>query len=81
MACYIWKLFVNLDNFIVRITSYNVCYTKLLRIEAGMNPQALKNILGHQNLSITMDLYSKVQDKMREAEMDKLNDIFKISYT
>jgi len=78
----IYNEIIKVDKKFPYITCHCLRHTFATRaIEAGMNPQALKNILGHQNLSITMDLYSKVQDKMREAEMDKLNDIFKISYT
>lgn len=41
-------------------------------IEQGGNPQTLKTILGHKNLSITMDLYSHVLPNTKQKEMDLL---------
>lgn len=37
-------------------------------IEKGMPPQVLKTILGHSNLSMTMDLYSHV---LPDTKMDE----------
>jgi integrase len=45
-------------------------------IENGINPQNLKNLLGHSTLAITMDLYSHVQDDTKATEMEKLNGVF-----
>ena len=45
-------------------------------IEAGMKPQTLKTILGHSNLSMTMDLYSHVLPDTKAAEMEKLASMF-----
>lgn len=45
-------------------------------IEAGMNPQTLKAILGHASLSMTMDLYSHVMPDTKAAEMELLNNVF-----
>lgn len=41
-------------------------------IEQGGNPQTLKTILGHSNLSMTMDLYSHVLPNTKQKEMDNL---------
>ncbi len=38
-------------------------------IEGGMKPQVLKGVLGHTNLSMTMDLYSHVLDAEQIKEM------------
>lgn len=42
-------------------------------IEAGMSPQTLKTILGHSSYKMTMDLYSHVADKTKQAEIKKLD--------
>lgn len=41
-------------------------------IEAGMNPQTLKTILGHSSLSMTMDLYAHVLPDTKREEMEKI---------
>ncbi|MDO4197049.1 MAG: site-specific integrase [Prevotellaceae bacterium] len=41
-------------------------------IEQGGNPQTLKTLLGHSNLSMTMDLYSQVMESTRQKEMDQM---------
>lgn len=43
-------------------------------IEAGMNPQTLKTILGHSSLAMTMDLYAHVLHNTKAAEMALLAD-------
>lgn len=39
-------------------------------IEAGMNPQTLKEILGHGSFSMTMDLYAHVMENTKQKEMN-----------
>lgn len=45
-------------------------------IEAGMQPQVLKTILGHSSLAMTMDLYSHVLPDTKAQEMEKIANIF-----
>ncbi len=45
-------------------------------IEAGMQPQVLKTILGHSSLAMTMDLYSHVLPETRAEEMEKIASVF-----
>ena len=45
-------------------------------IEAGMQPQTLKTILGHSSLAMTMDLYSHVLPTTKQEEMDKIASAF-----
>ncbi len=39
-------------------------------IESGMNPQTLKEILGHGSYAMTMDLYGHVMENTKQKEMD-----------
>ena len=45
-------------------------------IEAGMQPQVLKTILGHSSLAMTMDLYSHVLPDTKAEEMEKIANLF-----
>ena len=45
-------------------------------IEAGMQPQVLKTILGHSSLAMTMDLYSHVMEDIKADEMEKIESAF-----
>lgn len=45
-------------------------------IENGMKPQTLKSILGHSNLSITMDLYAHVLPTTKAEEMELISKAF-----
>jgi integrase len=60
-----------------RITPHVFRHTFATRaIEAGMQPQVLKTILGHSSLSMTMDLYSHVMDDTKAEEMKKIDIAF-----
>jgi integrase len=41
-------------------------------IEAGMNPKTLQTILGHENLSMTMDRYAHVMPSTKQEEMNNV---------
>lgn len=60
-----------------RITSHTFRHTFATRaIEAGMQPQILKTILGHSSLAMTMDLYSHVLPDTKAEEMEKIANVF-----
>lgn len=60
-----------------RITSHVFRHTFATRaIEAGMQPQVLKAILGHSSLAMTMDLYSHVLPDLKAEEMEKIAKAF-----
>lgn len=60
-----------------RITSHVFRHTFATRaIEAGMQPQVLKTILGHNSLAMTMDLYSHVLPDTKAEEMQKIANVF-----
>lgn len=45
-------------------------------IERGINPQNLKDLLGHSSLAISMDLYGHVMEEVKISEVEKLNGVF-----
>lgn len=60
-----------------RITPHIFRHTFATRaIEAGMQPQVLKTILGHSSLAMTMDLYSHVLPDTKAEEMEKIANAF-----
>lgn len=60
-----------------RITPHVLRHTLATRaIEAGMQPQVLKAILGHSSLAMTMDLYSHVLPDTKAEEMEKIANVF-----
>lgn len=71
------KRIVAAGNKFDRITPHVFRHTFATRaIEAGMQPQVLKTILGHSSLAMTMDLYSHVLPDMRAEEMEKIAKAF-----
>jgi integrase len=42
-----------------------------------VHPKVIKELLGHNNISMTMDVYSHVLPSMQQAVTDKMNDAFK----
>ena len=50
-------------------------------IEGGIKPHVLKAVMGHSNISMTMDLYVHVLGEEKTQEMFRLGDIFDICRT
>lgn len=46
-------------------------------IEAGINPVVLKEILGHKDISTTLNIYTDVQKELMEKNVLKLEDYLK----
>jgi integrase len=42
----------------------------------GAHPKVVQEILGHSQISMTMDTYSHVLPSMQRETMEKLNDLF-----
>ena len=45
-------------------------------LSIGVHPKVVQELLGHGNISITLDTYSHVLLSMQQEAMDKLNDLF-----
>lgn len=64
---------VNLND----ITTHSLRHTYGTRcIEAGMRAVALQRLMGHSDISVTMNTYVSVFNKYKEAELEKLNDYY-----
>lgn len=62
---------------IERISMHTLRHTFATRcIESGMKPKTLQKILGHANISMTMDLYVHVTDDEKEKEMQKFEKMY-----
>ena len=44
--------------------------------EAGMKPKVLQKILGHENISTTMNLYVHTTEDEIESEIAKIDNLF-----
>ncbi|MFT8343039.1 tyrosine-type recombinase/integrase [Clostridium beijerinckii] len=44
--------------------------------ELGENPKTVSELLGHANVSTTLDIYTHVLDSMKEKAISKLNDLY-----
>lgn len=42
-------------------------------IESGMAPVVVQRLMGHTDISVTLNTYTSVFDKFKEAELDKVN--------
>jgi len=50
--------------------------TATLLLSKGVHPKVVQEILGHSEISMTMDTYSHVLPTMQKNAMNELNDIF-----
>ena len=59
---------------ITDITTHSLRHTYGTRcIEAGMAPVVVQKLMGHKDVSITLNTYTSVFDKFKEKEIDKVN--------
>lgn len=59
------------------ITTHSLRHTYGTRcIEAGMRAVALQRLMGHSDISVTMNTYVSVFNKYKEAELEKLNNYY-----
>ena len=45
-------------------------------IESGMAPVVVQRLMGHTDISITLNTYTSVFDKFKERELDKVNNYY-----
>ncbi len=59
------------------ISSHSLRHTYGTRcIEAGMRAVALQRLMGHSDVSITLNTYTSVFNKYKEAELEKVNNYY-----
>ena len=64
---------------IEKISMHTLRHTFATRcIESGMKPKTLQKILGHANISMTMDLYVHVTEDEKEKEMQKFEKMYAV---
>lgn len=65
-------------NFgITDITTHSLRHTYGTRcIEAGMAPVVVQKLMGHKDISVTLNTYTSVFDKFKENEIDKVNQYY-----
>lgn len=62
---------------ITDVTSHSLRHTFATRcIEAGMRSVALQRIMGHSNVSITLNIYTSVFNKYKNSELEKVNNYY-----
>ena len=66
------------QNFgITDITTHSLRHTYGTRcIEAGMAPIVVQKLMGHKDVSVTLNTYASVFDKFKENEVDKVNQYY-----
>lgn len=62
---------------ITNITSHSLRHTYGTRcIEAGMRAVAVQRLMGHTDIAITLNTYTSVFNKYKEAELEKVNNYY-----
>ena len=71
------KLVLKYNWGINDITTHNLRHTYGTRcIEAGMQPAVLQRLLGHTDISTTLNTYTDVLNEFKKEEIEKLNDYY-----
>lgn len=45
-------------------------------LKAGMAPVVVQRLMGHKDISVTLNTYTSVFDKFKEREVDKVNQYY-----
>lgn len=62
---------------ITDISSHSLRHTFGTRcIESGMAPVVVQRLMGHKDITVTLNTYTSVLDKFREREIDKVNQYY-----
>ena len=60
------------------MASHSLRHTYATRcIEAGVTPVILQRLMGHTDVSITLNTYTSVFNKYKEAELEKVNNYYR----
>ena len=51
--------------------------TATMLLSMGVHPKVVQELLGHNQISMTMDIYSHVMPTLQQEAMNKLNDTLK----
>lgn len=59
------------------ITTHSLRHTYATRcIEAGMSAVALQKLMGHNDVSVTLNTYTSVFNRYKEEELEKVNNYY-----
>ena len=59
------------------MSSHSLRHTYATRaIEAGVTPVVLQKLMGHTDVTITLNTYTSVFDKYKETELEKVNQYY-----
>ena len=62
---------------ITDITTHSLRHTYGTRcIEAGMQPVVLQRLMGHKDISVTLNTYTDVLNEFKNEEIEKVNDYY-----
>lgn len=65
------------DLGIDHMASHSLRHTYATRcIEAGVTPVVLQRLMGHTDVSITLNTYTSVFDEYKETEIEKVNSYY-----
>lgn len=65
------------DNELKKIKFHDLRHTFATRLfEVGEEPKVIQELLGHSNISITLDTYTHVLDKMKVKAISKLDSLY-----
>ena len=66
-----------MENTTKTYTSHSLRHTYGTRcIEAGMAPVVLQKLMGHKDVSVTLNTYTSVFNEYKENELEKVNNYY-----
>ena len=73
-----WSLNKILNELAIpHFSTHSLRHTYATRaIEAGMSPVVLQKLMGHTDVSVTLNAYTSVFDKYKRNELEKVNEYY-----
>jgi len=66
-------------NLMPEICPHTLRHTFCTRMcESGMNPKVIQEVMGHANISITMNVYNNMTDDFRKESFETIKKVYKI---